>query len=258
MISAKQNKQLKQLYNPEGSTLRNFQYVLLDTLLSFDKFCISNNIEYSLYAGTLLGAVRHHGFIPWDDDVDVIITRKNFERLLLLRDENDLLRDSNVYMWTNGPITMLSTGKMFIDLMIVDNTPNSRFRYLLKKKVCQFLALLLKANNYSKRKWKTRFKIWMLFIPLAICFSRKKLVKWFHNISQVDNNKNTEKQGVYTEVFSDIGKSFANDIFLKYTTINFEGHSLMCVAKYDEFLKTYYGDYMIIPKNKIMHNRAVN
>ena len=60
------------------------QKKLIEVLGDFHEFCVSNDIEYYVYGGTALGAVRHGGFIPWDDDIDVIMTQKNFDKLCVL------------------------------------------------------------------------------------------------------------------------------------------------------------------------------
>lgn len=72
---------LKERFNPEGSTLRKAQIRMTNLLEYFDNFCKENNLEYWLDFGTLLGAARHEGFIPWDDDVDVMMPIKDFKRL---------------------------------------------------------------------------------------------------------------------------------------------------------------------------------
>ena len=66
----------------DNSLLKKLQATELEILKVFDKFCTDNDIRYSLYAGTALGAVRHSGFIPWDDDVDVAMTRGEYNALL--------------------------------------------------------------------------------------------------------------------------------------------------------------------------------
>ena len=68
---------LKARFNPEGSLLRRQQLIMLDMVTELDRICKKYHIQYFLYWGTLLGAVRHDGFIPWDDDLDVGVLRKD-------------------------------------------------------------------------------------------------------------------------------------------------------------------------------------
>lgn len=81
MIEAEIQEQLRNKYNPEGSDLRKIQLNMLDILIEFDRVCHKNGIVYWLDSGTLLGAVRHGGFIPWDDDIDVCIMKKDLRSL---------------------------------------------------------------------------------------------------------------------------------------------------------------------------------
>ena len=80
MIDIEVQKNLKEKYNPEGSELRIAQYRMLEMLCFIDKICQENEITYWLDAGTLLGAVRHRGFIPWDDDTDVCMPIEDAKR----------------------------------------------------------------------------------------------------------------------------------------------------------------------------------
>lgn len=73
--------ELKEKYNPEGSSLRILQNEVVKMLLWFDSVCKENNIEYFIGAGNILGAVRHGGFIPWDDDADVYMMEKECKKL---------------------------------------------------------------------------------------------------------------------------------------------------------------------------------
>lgn len=75
-------KELKARFNPEGSILRKQQMRMLEMVTLLDRVCRKYNIPYFLYGGTLLGAIRHNGFIPWDDDLDVGLLRKDYKRLL--------------------------------------------------------------------------------------------------------------------------------------------------------------------------------
>ena len=93
MIDPQLQAELRKRFNPDGSLLRQHQLRMLEMLKFFDKVCKENNVPYWLSAGTCLGAVRHGGFIPWDDDVDVEILREDWPRLekaLLTQTEYDL------------------------------------------------------------------------------------------------------------------------------------------------------------------------
>lgn len=90
MVDIEINKALRAQYNPDGSVLRKAQLRMLEMLTYLDGVCRENSIEYWLESGTLLGAVRHGGFIPWDDDVDIIMTRKDAKKLgKILRHKKD-------------------------------------------------------------------------------------------------------------------------------------------------------------------------
>jgi lipopolysaccharide cholinephosphotransferase len=82
MIDAKIQSQLRERFNPDGSMLRRQQLRMLEILLHIDRVCAEHNIKYWLSSGTLLGAVRHGGFIPWDDDLDIEMLREDYERFV--------------------------------------------------------------------------------------------------------------------------------------------------------------------------------
>lgn len=80
---------LRQQYAPEGSALRNSQMRILEVMLIIDKICKENNLVYFLSGGSALGAERHGGFIPWDDDLDITLPKKDFHRLVAILREID-------------------------------------------------------------------------------------------------------------------------------------------------------------------------
>ena len=90
MIDSKLQASLRAKFNPDGSDLRNMQLRMLDMLKYIDKICRENNIKYWLSSGTCLGAVRHGGFIPWDDDVDIEMLEKDYESLKSILEKNVL------------------------------------------------------------------------------------------------------------------------------------------------------------------------
>lgn len=90
MIDPELQAQLRAKYNPDGSDLRRLQLRMLEMLKYIDRICRENNITYWLSSGTCLGAVRHGGFIPWDDDVDIEMLEPDYHKLLkILKEQND-------------------------------------------------------------------------------------------------------------------------------------------------------------------------
>ena len=86
------NADLKNKYNPEGSNLRELQHRMLEILKEVDRICRKHNIQYWLSSGTLLGAIRHGGFIPWDDDLDIEMLRQDYLKLMDIL-PNELSKD---------------------------------------------------------------------------------------------------------------------------------------------------------------------
>ena len=83
MINSIEQKKLRARFNPDGSLLRKHQLRMLEMLKYIDSVCKKHNIKYWLCSGTLIGAVRHGGFIPWDDDIDIAMPREDYERFFV-------------------------------------------------------------------------------------------------------------------------------------------------------------------------------
>ena len=264
-------------YNKE--TLKKAQQASLEILLAVDRICRENGIRYLLDAGTLLGAVRHQGFIPWDDDIDIAMTRKDYEALKrLLRSGKKLLPENMELIlpdeYRNGrafydftPRIIYKNSRrhgdsremdyyegklnhLWVDIFILDNIPDSplldrwvRFR----QKVIYGLSMpkrwRLDLGKYSP---SDRLKVSLLkgagrFFPMRKLFSMQERL-----------SRRYEKRHTKNLYYSNYQPDFLQDTVKRewseeVTELPFEGHMLMAPAGYDQVLREIYGDYMQLP-----------
>ena len=161
----------------DDDTLKHLQKVQMMIFKDFIKICEENNIIYFIYGGSLLGTIRHGGFIPWDDDIDVIMFRKDFDKLneimkTKLDEKYDFYNVLNEesYFYTFGRLTLKGTlfeewwadqvnytPNIFIDIFILDNVPDNKFKRFFHMQTSFLLNQLtmysyIKYDNFSKLK----------------------------------------------------------------------------------------------------------
>lgn len=238
--------------------LNESKQICLEILKYFDDFCRNNDIKYSLGEGTLLGAVRHKGFIPWDDDIDLLIEREQIEKFVSLwRDGRYKLfvpgRHKN---WWSGvvrltdPSTYLEFKKpaegphgLWIALTPIDHAPptNEGFQQMRK----------------DTRRWinQCRYKVGKAQYPNTIRGKSWKLVHHFVSIDQL-NNLYVRTVSAYNRVETGWCQKirlngdfliFPSAVMSEYIELEFEGHMFPAIKRYDEYLTLMYGDYMTLP-----------
>ena len=252
--------------------LNDIKQYELSILKSFDEFCAQNNLDYSLCGGTLLGAVRHRGFIPWDDDIDVMMPRKDYDRLLYMRDVSlEGFPDYLVFAsWHNKlinyPFIKLldkritidskyhesndqKMNNLWIDILPVDNIPNDQkivarlFNKagLMRKIICVKFAKVGEGKTKIKALLKPIAKI--IFKP----FSIYKLDKRLDDISKAYKHKKTNRVGIVLWGLYGLGECIDRKGFYKKIDLEFEGHKFKAISNYKEYLSGIYGDYMTLP-----------
>ena len=251
--------------------LRSIQIELLD---KFKSICDENNLVYFLAGGTLLGAVRHKGYIPWDDDIDVAMPRDDFEKFLLISEN---LKNDKYYVLShksdNIPgkhckhfAKLCKTGTVFaesyrrsggypgifIDIFPYDNcviffTPLHTFLIKLLLKLCRIKAKV----DITNKKY-----IYFLGNFFCMLFTEKFLNK-FHRSLYFIFNKNKTK---YISFFSGINgwkreTHILNDI-LPLSKVIFEDKYYNAPGNYDKFLRILYGNYMELPPVEKRHTHS--
>lgn len=257
-------------YNPDGSTLRKAQVRMLHILEEVDRICRAENIPYWLDAGTLLGAVRHKGFIPWDDDMDICILKKDYKRFRKAALAN-LPPDLAYQDWTTDPNHFEMSPRirdtrslidqpesrlqkyrgLFLDVILVERVPSMKIK--------QFISFFYgrvsrEIHNYGKVAYSSalhrvtvKLLAYFLWPPtmLMICCARLHA-----------NIIHSDYLSRYYSMFP--APRCISDIF-PCQEIEFEGKRFFAPANPGAYLKKQFGDFMTLPPEheRVGHNYPI-
>lgn len=245
-------------------TLREIQLSELNILTEFDKFCRKNNLHYSLVGGTLLGAVRHKGFIPWDDDIDVAMSRPDYERFIKLFSEKreefpdcfELTSDRGkdainpfLKLVDKNITTQSDTGErcnfLWIDIFPIDGYPSTvELTQKMQKKV-RWLRRIFSYNYKNFKKLKGGFR--KLFYIYAKIYGGKRAFNKLQALSHKYPYSESQFVGEVAWGFYGIGERLIKSEFEKTVELEFEGHSFQAMSCWEKYLSGIYGDYMQLP-----------
>ena len=232
------------------------QKYLLPIIKDIDCLCRENEIEYSLMGGALLGTVRHHGFIPWDDDIDIIFDRGNFEKFLSVCEEKlpeqyKIIRSIWVKRITRKDNPRILQEEGCIDLFVFDNVPDNAFFAKIKILFLKLLQGMLKKDiAYQRFGAGKKFLLWFTHI-IGKIFSDETEYRWYDKVSQWGNKNKTNSINNYVTYFDMLGMKYENDVASKYTDADFEGLKVRIFEKYDSVLTTQFGDWHQLPPEEM-------
>lgn len=254
----KHNKKMKEINTEE------LKLIQLDVLQTIHNFCLENHIDYSLGCGTLLGAIRHKGYIPWDDDIDIYLLRSEYNKLINLFPQSkdnirleSLERDSTwdrVYAKAYDERTIGSDDSkrkaigVGIDVFPIDFVPHDYgewIRYNKRRRLLK-IAVDIKQMVFTKEQTLSK-KVAILACKTALLpFSQKRLIGWLNKYAQKYNK--TESDYVFESCQGLLLKNkFKASVFDDYLDMQFEDRKFKAIAGYDEYLRCAYGDYMQLP-----------
>ncbi len=244
--------------------LQELKHIQLEVLDVIHDFCVEHNIHYSLGCGTMLGAVRHKGYIPWDDDIDIYLLRSEYNKLLELFPpslknvqiesiERDLSWDKAYAKAYDDRTVCIEDSHckvvgVSIDIFPIDFVPSDDKRWMrynkkrrILKKVSDLKPMIITKDIPILKK-----------ILLAICkfillpVPQRKIISSLNKYAQKFNN--TENEFVFESCQGLLLKNkFKVSVFDQYIEVPFEDRKYSIIAGYDEYLRCAYGDYMQLP-----------
>ena len=257
-----------------GDEFRRMQLLELDMLVQLDQLCRKHDIKYVIFCGSLLGAVRHKGFIPWDDDIDVCMLREEYEKFKLVANELDqsicYFQDHSTdpyYRWGYGKLrrtgtTFIRAGQdhlkcktgVFIDIFPMDDIPKSVIGQMLN----DFHSFVLRKFLWSE-VGKYSDNIGFLERTCYRIMSKRPVEKTFRDFERMIRRSNNRSDNrVRLALFQAFGKEFTKHPlperygmpkkwFLERKEFEFEGHMFYGTADFHAALTYLYDDYMTLP-----------
>lgn len=237
--------------------IKNIEFKVL---LAIDDFCKKEGINYYLIYGTLLGAKRHQGFIPWDDDIDIAMPRKEYERFISVFSMDGFkclsIDNSEEYFYPFAKVydektLLIEEGRLkyncgiYVDVFPIDRIPVKN-ELLFRKKIWFMQHILMNkyADNYDVPMGQ---KIKRIVLKVAgIPFSARNLGIRINKLCKSEKFARSKKTCANL-VWGEVGEKFPIEQFQKPAYLEFERKMFPCPENVDAYLKTIYGDYKKLP-----------
>lgn len=227
------------------------QRILLSMMVDFHDFCTKMGIAYTIIGGTLLGAIREKGFIPWDDDIDILMDRANFE---LLRSELHKMPQYSmeeplwVYKFVDKDVYHqqgINKTIPVLDIFIADRVQSGIFKKKIKVLGLKLLQGMIKTKTNEKKKYSVVYYFALKVTSIVgKLFSADQKKKMYTSLSLWGNADSTQPLMICNDIFQSLGCEYAPDLMDEFILLDFEDTKLMAIKKWDNYLTKQYGDYM--------------
>lgn len=258
------------MQTPELLTLKEMQQVYLELLKEFDALCRTHGLRYDLAGGSLLGAVRHGGFIPWDDDIDVCMPRPDYLRLLELKEQGKLRLPQSRDVISNRDKTLARHFGRYVrhdvrrlsdmaedydcpyigmDIFPIDGLPEGKLAFKWQcfriRQLRRFLLTSVEKKGTSRRG-SMAAKVKDLYRPLLKAIGPYRIAA---HLDRVCSRVPYEKAKLVGAVAGMYGarERWPKEAMLPQKRIKFEDTEACVFANYDIYLSNLYGDYMRLP-----------
>lgn len=247
-------------------TLKEAQAIMLSILKEVDRICEKHGIKYFLEGGTLLGAIRHEGFIPWDDDLDISMLREDYERFIQvaskeLSDEFFLqtMETDPYYNIYHIPLKVRHNGSIFIedqedkekyhngiyiDIFPIDRVPESRLKYIFQSKLSKLL-LTMKMSISTKDAYSLKFLGRTSMQLIGKLISGKVITRILTSTLKWNRESNSKRFTYGPELIW--GNIYNEEDLFPLRKAKFEDSEFWIPNNAHAILTNYYGNYMELP-----------
>lgn len=251
--------------------VNNIQQKILEIFTEIDKICVRHNLRYYAIGGTCLGAVRHHGFIPWDDDMDIAMPEKDFEAFMNIAPKelpdnlklisSDVLCERALFFakvhdvettfiecYRNGIATNYSG--IYVDIMPLGGAPRNK---LQRRMFCNLIDILLRFNEkkygpFNVKRTVDGKLLWIGMKPVNIFLSHNFYINlWKKLTSKYKFDDSQYIAFVWSFRIKSPDRVFKKEWFDDYVMLPFENINMRCPCNWDAYLTRHFGDYMKMP-----------
>ena len=262
---------MRAISNEENKT------ILIDMLQQIHDFCCDHKLQYSLAYGTLLGCIRHHGFIPWDDDIDLLMPRKDFDVFAkVFNSYSDTLK--LVCLETSSDYNLIAAKVINTETLLIEDVKNP-FElgvYIdifildyLSDSTAQSAKTIKKLNRMRReyflktvkvRKGRSLYKNIVLGIAHTVLkpISTRSILKKMNQIARDASKTESSKCGVLSSFVYGEREIMQSEWYQRYELGLFEGRQFYIPSSYNEILSKLYGDYMTPPPKELQVTHHVN
>lgn len=253
-----------------NNNLNRLQQCELYIAKEIKKICDANHIPYTMMGGTLIGAVRHKGFIPWDDDIDFAMSRENYNKFLKtcmksLSPEFEIQdwHKDKYFEFPHSKILLKNTtaverakqnskckNMIFVDVFPFDKIPNSHLQRFIHSVPCYYYKKLawLKFNPDILNFFSgTKHAVFSFLYKCSEHFEKEEIIQRFEKYTNQFNNKNTKTYASICGAYGYFKEIIPVSFFESYIELPFEDTTFMAMAHYDDYLRQVFGDYMQLP-----------
>lgn len=255
-------------------TTQERKNIQLNILEEIDSFCNKNGLRYTLAYGTLLGAVRHKGYIPWDDDIDIAMLREDYNKFVATFKVDDkpyvIVHEYSNDNHYDVPFAKVSDDRtvfyenttrtrnvgIFVDVFPIDNLFDTEIQSLQYLKEIKWIKILrdVKYLNCIKERaiWKNLGIV--LIRPFLFGISIRQLTGKIIRHAKKRENEKSKYVGVICDSYIHYESVIEREVFESYIDLQFEGKFYKCIKDYDRYLTKEYGDYMTPVQDRPCHD----